>query len=178
MHSDAVNSRWISIAGNDGTQRICRNIHIKNTLLLKDIRPRNIPGSYCCTVFSDCDALISFLQGKRGTQNENLQGVNALGRAYPISTASSCTTVKAEKCCVNALNRAYPISTLNLRSLRCQHRVSMPLIGLIPFLHFANMNEVQGGWFVSMPLVGLIPFLRYPFQNPLKSMVSGSVFRG
>ena len=35
---------------------------------------------------------------------------------------------------VNALNRAYPISTLNLRSLRCQHRVSMPLIGLIPFL--------------------------------------------
>ena len=33
MHSDAVNSRWISIAGNDGTQRICRNIHIKNTLL-------------------------------------------------------------------------------------------------------------------------------------------------
>ena len=111
MHGGAVNSRWTPIAGSGGARRICRSIHIKNTLLLKDIRPRNIPGSYCCTVFSDCDALISFLQGKRGTQNENLQGVNALGRAYPISTASSCTTVKAEKCCVNALNRAYPIST-------------------------------------------------------------------
>ena len=86
MHGGAVNSRWTPITGSGGARRICRSIHIKNTLLLKDIRPRNIPGSYCCTVFSDCDALISFLQGKRGTQNENLQGVNALGRAYPIST--------------------------------------------------------------------------------------------
>ncbi len=55
---------------------------------------------------------------------------------------------------VNALNRAYPIST---------------------YQYSLTDAEVEG---VSMPLIGLIPFLRYPFQNPLKSMVSGPVFRG
>ena len=53
----------------------------------------------------------------------------------------------------------------------------MPLLGLIPFLR-KIMEDVPEKKTVSMPLLGLIPFLRYPFQNPLKSMVSGPVFRG
>ena len=56
--------------------------------------------------------------------------------------------------------------------------VSMPLLGLIPFLQMKYMYDYDEEMIVSMPLLGLIPFLRYPFQNPLKSMVSGAVFRG
>ena len=80
--------------------------------------------------------------------------VNALTRAYPISTEQPEIIVTPTPC-VNALTRAYPIST----SAR-------------------TWTWARTWTCVSMPLLGLIPFLRYPFQNPLKSMVSGSVFRG
>ncbi len=80
-------------------------------------------------------------------------------------------------------------------------KVSMPYIGLPPFL--LSTQKMAGGilscqcpisgfphfycffswsknsWIcVSMPYIGLPPFLLYPFKNPLKSMVSGAVFRG
>ncbi len=56
--------------------------------------------------------------------------------------------------CVNALHRAYPIST--------------PKMTAMWFMFFT----------VSMPYIGLIPFLQYPLKNLIKSMVSGTVFRG
>ena len=55
--------------------------------------------------------------------------------------------------CVNALHRASPISTLN-QSQNLSQRL------------------------VSMPYIGLLPFLQYPLKNLIKSMVSGTVFRG
>ena len=56
--------------------------------------------------------------------------------------------------CVNALSRAYPIST--------------------------EYNYQRSGKcvVVSMPCLGLIPFLRYLLKNLVKSMISGPVFRG
>ena len=61
--------------------------------------------------------------------------VNALHRAYPISTEAVKVIAPEKDVCVNALHRAYPISTrrLQLRSLAWSS-VSMPYIGLIPFL--------------------------------------------
>ena len=54
----------------------------------KNIRPRNIPGSYCCAVFSDCVGIITFLRAKEPNEPENPDGncFNALRRAYHIST--------------------------------------------------------------------------------------------
>ena len=61
--------------------------------------------------------------------------VNALYRAYPISTEGNIGAFTIRDDCVNALHRAYPIST-NPRSYAGQGKqnVSMPYIGLIPFL--------------------------------------------
>ncbi len=56
--------------------------------------------------------------------------------------------------CVNALHRAYPISTPEPE----EPEEPTPT--------------------VSMPYIGLIPFLPYPLKNLIKSMVSGTVFRG
>ncbi len=80
---------------------------------------------------------------------------------------------------VNALHRAYPISTLRRGFLRSHlYVVSMPYIGLIPFLLSDVYNESHQYKVVSMPYIGLIPFLQYPLKNLIKSMVSGTVFRG
>ncbi len=54
----------------------------------------------------------------------------------------------------------------------------MPCIGLLPFLLMIALIVQHKELNVSMPCIGLLPFLRYPFKNPLKSMVSGTVFRG
>ena len=56
--------------------------------------------------------------------------------------------------------------------------VSMPYIGLIPFLRLWGPSGSTAIEFVSMPYIGLIPFLPYPLKNLIKSMVSGTVFRG
>ena len=56
--------------------------------------------------------------------------------------------------------------------------VSMPYIGLIPFLPDGTPVYSQVLLVVSMPYIGLIPFLPYPLKNLIKSMVSGTVFRG
>ena len=44
-------------------------------------------------------------------RNYSPGGVNALGRAYPISTLNVAGVNLTEIDCVNALSRAYPIST-------------------------------------------------------------------
>ncbi len=53
----------------------------------------------------------------------------------------------------------------------------MPYIGLLPFLHNAR-KKIIIKIYVSMPYIGLLPFLLYPLKNLIKSMVSGTVFRG
>ncbi len=104
--------------------------------------------------------------------------------------------------CVNALYRASPISTFIKKALGAWYNsVSMPYIGLLPFLptetqdvaetpvcqcptsgfsHFyLSQNLSQNlNLSVSMPYIGLLPFLQYPLKNLIKSMVSGTVFRG
>ena len=62
----------------------------------------------------------------------------------------------------NALTRAYSISTY------CKYgytqsdeiTVSMPLLGLIPFLQCIWTDHLTSILTVSMPLLGLIPFLQ------------------
>ena len=79
---------------------------------------------------------------------------------------------------VNALHRASPISTDIQKHVRIPGRnVSMPYIGLLPFLHNCTYGVVLR-YMVSMPYIGLLPFLQYPLKNLIKSMVSGTVFRG
>ena len=97
--------------------------------------------------------LIPFLRSEEVVEDISNICVNVLTRAYPISTNNTQNTTTSAQC-VNALTRAYPISTEEPK------------------------DPEPTPEDVSMPLLGLIPFLRYPFQNPLKSMVSGTVFRG
>ena len=131
------------------------------------------------------------------------QRVNALWRAYLISTArkergishehavsmpyigllpflpSICVVRSASEECVNALHRASPISTkpavvyIFLDIFWCQ----CPTSG---FSHFYRIKTRQLRLLktVSMPYIGLLPFLQYPLKNLIKSMVSGTVFRG
>ena len=63
--------------------------------------------------------------------------------------------------CVNALTRAVPISTTQF-IMRPQflHIVSMPLLGLSPFLLNMGVVTINLPDVVSMPLLGLSPFLR------------------
>ena len=48
------------------------------------------------------------------------------------------------------------------------------------FSHFyvLNLATLKKAKIVSMPYIGLLPFLLYPLKNLIKSMVSGTVFRG
>ena len=81
--------------------------------------------------------------------------------------------------CVNALHRASPISTEFEKEVRkLLGFVSMPYIGLLPFLHCTSVKVKYRKDKVSMPYIGLLPFLQYPLKNLIKSMVSGTVFRG
>ena len=60
---------------------------------------------------------------------------NALYRAYSISTNPEFDSFEETKKSFNALYRAYSISTKRCESLQYGERnVSMPFIGLIPFL--------------------------------------------
>ena len=101
-----------------------------------------------------CIGLPSFLQETEETEEtEEDVSMPCIG-LFPFLPLTRMRKRRNPKSCVNALYRASPISTKRnpLTSLRkCS---------------------------VSMPCIGLLPFLRYPFKNPLKSMVSGAVFRG
>ncbi len=188
-----------------------------------------------CRSFTECKVsmpllgLIPFLQCYLTKNLTTCISVNALTRAYPISTLlmkrSSLTKLlvsmpllglipflpseteqpeETEQPCVNALTRAFPISTKWQKSvgkgeqMQCQcpysglsHFYAILVVAVISIIMCVNAltraypistsgrwRETWVRWRVSMPLLGLIPFLRYPFKNPLKSMVSGPVFRG
>jgi len=61
--------------------------------------------------------------------------------------------------CVNALHRAYSISTNSKFEVDFETSiVSMPFIGLTPFLRYIFMEESRQ-YTVSMPFIGLTPFL-------------------
>ncbi len=110
--------------------------------------------------------------------------VNALHRAYPISTwrkeknekifkgTCQCPTsglshfyavefknrIESDVC-VNALHRAYPISTMRLeKSIMIEWCVSMPYIGLIPFLLMNNINIIMETVECQCPTSGLSHF--------------------
>ena len=85
---------------------------------------------------------------------------NALYRAYSISTQKKHLTSQQMEGCFNALYRAYSISTsAKIYGEIKIGDVSMPFIGLIPFLRsLAEKTGVSTNG-VSMPFIGLIPFL-------------------
>ena len=71
-----------------------------------------------------------------------VQGVNALLRAYSISTHARAKQYLWCCVCVNALLRAYSISTIQQNHLiRQNHPVSMPFFGLTPFLHESHWRQ-------------------------------------
>ena len=98
--------------------------------------------------------LLPFLRPEPGDLEEGKDRVNALYRASPISTGKVKKMTKVEK------------------------MVSMPYIGLLPFLLSKNVNFEVVVDAVSMPYIGLLLLLLYPLKNLIKSMVSGTVFRG
>ncbi len=88
------------------------------------------------------------------------------------------TEEKPKKRCVNALYRASPISTPTPTPEPEDPEVCQcPISG---FSHFYDPvdPEPTPDPVVSMPYIGLLPFLLYPLKNLIKSMVSGTVFRG
>ncbi len=114
---------------------------------------------------------------------------NALYRAYSISTLKLMRVQRKYLKCFNALYRAYSISTKRCESLQYGERnVSMPFIGLIPFLPLGVLAMLlQTSCFnalyraysistllnlctstpvhqVSMPFIGLIPFLHIHYS--------------
>ena len=99
--------------------------------------------------------LLPFLHSFWNTDFTAYFCVNALHRASPISTLFQRKMLRCLPFCVNALHRASPISTWLRTSI----------IRILAIL-------------VSMPYIGLLPFLQYPLKNLIKSMVSGTVFRG
>ncbi len=84
--------------------------------------------------------LLPFLRPEPGDLEEGKDRVNALYRASPISTVP-CYNEKDIKYCVNALYRASPISTGKVKKMtKVEKMVSMPYIGLLPFLLNPNWH--------------------------------------
>ena len=129
--------------------------------------------------------------------------VNALHRASPISTEVNHDELRRNQACqcpTSGFSHFYDSCRVQRkRSWLCQcptsgfshfyilkvarlikalSSVSMPYIGLLPFLPVQLKGEKDEKYNVSMPYIGLLPFLQYPLKNLIKSMVSGTVFRG
>ncbi len=64
--------------------------------------------------------------------------------------------------CVNALTRAYPISTAFLSAVEVGKKCQCPYSGLSHFYDYSRFTVSIG---VSMPLLGLIPFLHEFMSN-------------
>ena len=90
---------------------------------------------------------------------------NALYRAYSISTQKKHLTSQQMEGCFNALYRAYSISTsAKIYGEIKIGDVSMPFIGLIPFLRSLAEKTGVSTSGVSMPFIGLIPFLLSEYE--------------
>ncbi len=143
-----------------------------------------------------------FLHFEKFFENWELKDcVNALYRASPISTAHmKISQQQAEMCQCPISGFPHFYEMMKVLSWNVI-KVSMPYIGLPPFLptpdpvdpeptpcvnalyraspiSTCSKSVSRCSLDVSMPYIGLPPFLLYPFKNPLKSMVSGAVFRG
>ena len=108
------------------------------------------------------DGLFSFLRAGLGKFLRLLVGVNALRRAFFISTihARICSISVAYRCQCPTTGFFHFYKKMNsFRSNR--PRVSMPYDGLFSFLHSGNGVSHQGYRSVSMPYDGLFSFLRY-----------------
>ena len=153
-----------------------------------------------------CIRLIPFLQDdNRNPEAGNPFQCPASGLSHFFDRYNHYT--KEDVFCFNALHRAYPISSKDntvckkLKHFRFQcptsglshffgktlriyrpnpNIVSMPYIGLIPFLRYDGYGHFSGYDVVSMPYIGLIPFLRvetktdftigYMFQCPTSGL--------
>ena len=88
-------------------------------------------------------------------------GVNALSRAIPISTLMSLRWRKAVYC-VNALSRAIPISTFAFEeALSILEMCQCPVSGYPHFYLSEQKRCKYTYYYVSMPCLGLSPFLRF-----------------
>ena len=94
--------------------------------------------------------------------------VNALYRAFSISIVMKIYREQIYQECVNALHRAYSISTsFELISGKKSKGVSMPFIGLTPFLHYFAM-QIRNELVCQCPLSGLLHFymtMKKPLSN-------------
>ena len=74
---------------------------------------------------------------------------------------------RAQRWCVNALHRAYSISTKEKSFTSSKKRMCQcPSSGLLHFYGY-TVKEIHGEY-VSMPFIGLTPFLRYPLRTRIK----------
>ena len=120
-------------------------------------------GTYIYSDMCQCPVagLLHFYLQKQPRQLIKQYGVNALWRAYSISTNLYHLDNKRLDICVNALWRAYSISTgINAGCPGIKRCVSMPCGGLTPFLLGWKRRHCGGQGAVSMPCGGLTPFLR------------------
>ena len=87
-----------------------------------------------------------FYLNQKLTEEISKQCVNALSRAIPISTETIISYISKDSLCVNALSRAIPISTHKiLRSTNSEGDVSMPYLGLSPFLRSPLGTRINRG---------------------------------
>ena len=88
------------------------------------------------------------------------QCVNALHRAIPIST-SLCWCIKSDGLMCQCPSSGYPhFYFARSWSLQSAPEVSMPFIGLSPFLLQRVSSFTKRNYCVSIPFIGLSPFLR------------------
>ena len=107
------------------------------------------------------DGLFSFLLWRSPPVPERVRGVNALWRAFFISTYGDWSREDASRCfCVNALWRAFFISTWNRGHW---HRSSIRVNALWRAFFISTSSRTWSYWndlLVSMPYDGLFSFLR------------------
>ena len=85
---------------------------------------------------------------------------NALCRASPISTRKQLMKTRAPRLSVNALYRASPISTMKQKNSQLfTRRCQCPISGFSHFYHPLILRKNPKS-VVSMPYIGLLPFLR------------------
>ena len=90
-----------------------------------------------------------------------IHGVNALWRAFFISTGRIHAAGDNKKWCVNALWRAFFISTCPpSRGMNSWRRVSMPYDGLFSFLRSRHRSGIDGHTGCQCPMTGFFHFYK------------------
>ena len=109
---------------------------------------------------------------KNESKQRNKLCVNALHRASPISTMPWDFHDNGHHVCVNALHRASPIST-NTFLFKVGKQYCVNALHRASPISTRSQNLQEFIDSVSMPYIGLLPFLQYPLKNLIKSNVYG-----